>query len=596
MSDAEASPTDPFRAVSARRERVTRWTARVALVWFAVYLAYRIAFTLGGVSPVAAGFLLTAEALGLGVFALRVHSAAAPPLQTADVPDAPRPSVTAVIDASGASVDALRTTLVSCRRVEGLERVLVIDTEGSRWLRTIAERFDVTVLDPTVDATTALIDANAMWVLMLDAGDLPAPDLLDLAATVCSAPDVGIAQMGVEEADPSSYEHDPTGRWSLAPFEYQVVRPSLASRGSIPWYGDGPALVRPAAVRDAADHRSTVALGRHAIAAGYRVTMIPRTLARVRGPQTLGESLAKRARTRRSLRHAARGSLSELPRPARHAHRLGLLARLGAVQRVLLVAAGVAILGFGRIPLTADGLGLVVIAGLAYGLKWIAHLLLGRGRLGPFSILRADLRTIGVDVPFGDRPALDDRPRRLSLLASLAVALDIAIFVAAFGAWRDWDGRLAGTTIAVALVVAAGFLGLTIEVLLDALMRRQRRLNHRVRLGLVTCRLEELDGRLADLSTGGAGVLIDAPLAEVPEPGTVTTVAFRIPDASGAWRNVSALVQIAHVAPAGAEATRVGLAFDDPTDAPLDPVVEFLTIDRRLVAFGRRNRETVAGG
>jgi hypothetical protein len=32
---------------------------------------------------------------------------------------------------------------------------------------------------------------------------------------------------------------------------------------------------------------------------------------------------------------------------------------------------------------------------------------------------------------------------------------------------------------------------------------------------------------------------------------------------------------------------RLGLAFDDPTDAPLDPVVEFLTIDRRLVALGR---------
>ena len=178
-------------------------------------------------------------------------------------------------------------------------------------------------------------------------------------------------------------------------------------------------------------------------------------------------------------------------------------------------------------------------------------------------------------------------------MAGLVGALDIAVFIAAFAVWRDWGDRLGGSSTAVALVLTAGFLGVAMEVLLDALMRRQRRQNHRVRLGLVTCRLEQLDGRLADLSTGGAGVLIEAPIGEVPEPGTVTTVAFRIPDASGAWRNVSALVHIAHVAAEGADATRVGLSFDDPTDAPLDPVVEFLTIDRRLVALGRRSHGQV---
>ena len=106
---------------------------------------------------------------------------------------------------------------------------------------------------------------------------------------------------------------------------------------------------------------------------------------------------------------------------------------------------------------------------------------------------------------------------------------------------------------------------------------------------------KQMHASLADLSAGGAGVLIDAPVDDVPTAGTVTTVSFRIPDASGAWRNVSALVQIAHVSPAGPDTTRVGLAFDEPTDAPLDPVVEFLTIDRRLVGFGRRNREHVGG-
>ena len=39
------------------------------------------------------------------------------------------------------------------------------------------------------------------------------------------------------------------------------MRPSLAARGSIPWYGDGPALVRPAAIRDADPRHILINLG-----------------------------------------------------------------------------------------------------------------------------------------------------------------------------------------------------------------------------------------------------------------------------------------------------------------------------------------------
>ena len=108
-----------------------------------------------------------------------------------------------------------------------------------------------------------------------------------------------------------------------------MVRPSLAARGSIPWYGDGPALVRPAAVRDATDASSTVAMGLHAASIGYRTTVIPRTLARVRGPNTLGESLAFRRAVTLPLRRLARGRLAGVSRNTRIAHRLGLIAPIG---------------------------------------------------------------------------------------------------------------------------------------------------------------------------------------------------------------------------------------------------------------------------
>ena len=87
---------------------------------------------------------------------------------------------------------------------------------------------------------------------------------------------------------------------------------------------------------------------------------------------------------------------------------------------------------------------------------------------------------------------------------------------------------------------------------------------------------------------GGIGLVLASGTAETPPPGTHASVAFRIPDADGVWRDVTAAVRVAHVASLSDDEQRVGLAFADPTSASLDPVVEFLTIDRRLVALGRR--------
>ncbi|MEM6930139.1 MAG: PilZ domain-containing protein [Myxococcota bacterium] len=591
MHDQADLRTDPYLAPDPARPAIVRWSARLALLWGLVYVTYRAVFTLGEASPVAAGLLLAAEALALVVFGLRVRSASASPVQVADVPDAPIPDAVAVIDAAGASIDELRTTLVSCRRVRGLDRIVVADPSGSRWLRTIAERFSASVVEDR--PLTVLAETNAVWALHLRAGDLPMPDALEMVATVASAPDVGVVQFGVEEADPSSYEHDPRGRWSVAPFEHQVVRPSLAARGSIPWFGDVPALVRPVVIRGAEPAETTVDLGLHAIRLGYRVTLVGRTLARVRGPQSLGESLRDHARRTARLRTVALGRLAGLPTAARVAHRTALVGPLAALQRVLLIAAAVLALGFGELPLTGPAINLLALAVPAYLLRWNAQLLLGRGRLGPFSIMRSDLRTLGVDLTFGlGDPGAHQRQRFL-LLAVLVASLDVAVLVTAFAVWRDWGDRLPAGPAAVALGLTAGFLAVAMEVLLDAMMRRQRRHHHRVRLGLVTCSVQGCDGQLHDLSTGGAGVIVAARPDELPEEGSLASVSFRIPDAAGAWRQVDARVQIAHVAEEAPGECRIGLAFDDPTDSPLDPVVEFLTIDRRLVALGRRAHETV---
>ena len=316
-----------------------------------------------------------------------------------------------------------------------------------------------------------------------------------------------------------------------------MVRPSLASRGSIPWFGGERALVRTEAFLRAEEGRdgetfTDTGRGIAIQGAGFHVTCVPVMLARIRGPLNLGESLSRRqTRLRAQVKAAIGAPVRSLPRNERWSHRVALV--------------------------------------------------------GPFSIFRSDLRTISADL-FLFRYERHHRGSNLRLLMVVVVALDVAVAVTALSAWRDWAGRLSAETTAIALALTAGFLGVATGVLLDALIRRQRRRNHRVRLDLVTCLFQQTEGVLVDLSTGGACIALSCHLDAVPQAGTVTTLAFRIPDAVGSWRNVSTLVRVAYVTPGVPGETKVGLAFDDPIDGSLDPVIEFLTIDRRLVTLGRR--------
>ena len=579
--------TDPYLVPGPHSLATTRRWVRAAIVLGVAYVVYRAAFTLDGAAPDAGVLLLTAEALTLAVFAIRANAAWCDADPGVDMPDAPVPATTVVIDARDATIADLRATLLSCRRLRGSEQVIVADPDANPEVDTLAGRFGAPVV-PTA-ALDAAADASAMWVLLIRAGDLPLPDALELLATACSAPDAGIVQLGVEHANPSSFEHDPSGGWSLAPFEHQIVRPSLAARGTMLWYGDVPAMVRPAAIRDSVEEgTSTVVAGLQAMSRGYRVTMMPRTLARLRGPASLGESLRRRFEQTAEIRRRAPQAIRLAPGPVRRQFIGALADPLAAVQRFMLALVAVLALGLGRLPVAGSALPLTGAAALAYGVRWQAQTMLGRGRLGRFRVLRSELRSIGVDLAFGHGLGVRHGRHRLLLLTGMSVAVALAAGVGAMAVWKDSPERLPAIASAVALILSAGYLIVAADVIVDASARRQVRSDHRVRLGLVTGRLGDLDGQLRDISVGGLGLTLTGDAAELPPIGSHTTVSFRIPDADGAWRDVETAVRIAHVAAAGDQEHRVGMAFLAPTSAALDPVVEFLTIDRRLVALGRR--------
>ena len=535
------------------------------------------------------------------MFAARVRSAWHRPLQPVEVPGAPTPEVAAVVDATGACREELRTTLLSMGRVHGLGEVAVVDRGASSTRRDVAQRLGATVHAPDVGVEAAVERATAAWVLVVAAGDLPTPDLVVMATSTCCAPH-SRHHPARARGGRSRRRSRPTttGDGRSNPSSSRWCDRRSPRRGSIPWYGDGPTLIRRGALQQAggwAEGATTWSVGLALVRHGFSVTHLP--------PDPRSGARADRVRRRPrpagvrrhgpALRSLVDGSLRGLSRPAKIAHVLGAVPFVGAVQRVLLVAAAVMVLGWSRLPFDASGAALVALAVPAYGLRWVTHLVLGRGLLGRLSLLRADLRTLGVDLtPFVHWTPVGARRMGAGALVALVVALDTAVVVSAVAVWREWSGRLPGEIAAGALLLTAVFVGVAVEVVLDAIVHRQRRRNRRVRLGLVNLPARRARGAVdrpvgPEVSASPCGV--HPPTHRGRERRQPCSSGSPTPTARGARgcrpRCESSAARRPSRIPGPEHSS--GSSSTTPRAAPLDPVIEFLTIDRRLVAMGRRS-------
>lgn len=565
---------------------LTRVVALTAVMWGAGYLGWRMTATRDGADAATWMTLLVAEILGFAVFGVRVWHAW--PSSRPALPRSARPDISVVIDATGAAVADVRATLIGVREMDGRPDAHVVDRLGDRWLRTVAQRVGSVVLDRDVDLDGAIAGAPCDWVLYLRPGDVPVFDLIDRVSGRCGD-GAAVVQLAVDDVDPTPLDDGP-GPWSATDaFERQVMRPALAARVSVPWYGDSPALVRTGAIanvglaRRAADCMADEAdrwwrTGVRLLQAGERITAVPDVLVRGRSPRSLDERLRLRrdvaARRRRSLRAVERpirvGPSTQLAHLA-----AGMGAVMGAWVRLLQAAALVLVLGFGQVPLVATFVGLLVIMAPTYILRWSAHLLLGQGRLGPLSLLRGELRTLGADLGVLGLSSSKWWLRRQIVLNGMLVALIVAAGTRVFAIWRSWESHLPGAT-AAALALAAVLIGVATGVAADCHTAVQRRAHRRVRLGLVTCRVEEHEGFLVDLSLGGVSVLLPTAGEAALTPASVTTLSFRVPATNGQWRAVSTVVRVVRSSVDDEGGVRLGLEFDDPTAGPLDTVEQFL--------------------
>ena len=551
-----------------------------------VYLAWRFAFTGAGASPATWSLLLAAETIGLTVFAARAWQAW--PTRHAMPESGEEFDLTVVVEATGERAADLRTTLVAVRAMTGRPPVLVVDQQGNRWLRTVAERVGGGVLEGRDDLYAAIARARSDWVLVLAPGDVPEPDLVARVGPYCSE-ELTVLQLAPAEVEPDLCDEGLRPVSPVDTHETHVVRPGLSARMSIPLYGDGPVLVRrkavtslvtdnpPAGAADRADRwwKAGIALTE----AGGRIGATAVSAVRVQTEPWVAE----RALLSGEIRSRRLRTLPTVARPSRLgwgpalAHTTSTVVPLAsAAVRVLQAVVLVLVLGLGRTPLTASSAGLLFLAVPAYGLRALAHHVIGRGRLRPLDLVRHELRTIGPTLssvlPPPDRGRFTGR-LVLELLTSVVV---VALAVGVVTTWFDVGDRPSGSIVAVAMALAAVSVGLALAVIADARSTSQRRRYRRVRLRMVTCRVEEHEGFLVDISTGGVSVALPGAGNGGPQPGTHTTLAFRVPTSTGHWRAVSTLVYVVRSVPDEEGGLHLGLEFDDPGAAPLDAVAEFL--------------------
>jgi hypothetical protein len=293
-----------------------------------------------------------------------------------------RQSVDVAVRVGDQTAHDLRATLLALRRVHRVGRTVVIDLYGREWVDQIAREFSVRHVVPEANDRNGLRSLSVAMrtpeFLLLDAGDVPSPDIVEaLGAELCD-PQVAVVQgRGVPMAADSP-EHGARGRHDLE-FEHASLNPALGRRNLAVWTGTG-SLVRMHALQTVLQYTSPKSgtmeaqwrAGARMAAAGWRLVapVTPVVTHRLLADDdAVYTDRTDRARSARRLVFGRGGALrSSLGLRAR----LGLLAwavrPLSGFRRTLMVSVIVAGLISGALPFffSAPWLMAVCFPGMLY--------------------------------------------------------------------------------------------------------------------------------------------------------------------------------------------------------------------------------------
>lgn len=379
-----------FGAWWERHPRALHWFVAISLGWSALYVAWRIGFSLSGASPVLWVALLLAELYGCWNLAMlawltwnvRPGEPASSPSEAHIAKSTLAPSERDLsVDVYVCTYDepphVLEATLAGCALLSRPHTTYLLDDGRREEIRSLAERWGarwITRPDNShakagnINHALPLTDGDL--VLVLDADHVPLPDALDALCPHFADPKLALVQSPHDFSNHDSVQHYDVGRHEQSLF-FSAICPGKDRHGAAFWCGSGALIRREALLAVggvatetiAEDFHTTIKLHR----AGWHSRYERRTVLQGKAPHDLAAYLLQRDRW-------ARGNLAVFTTPESpfraseltFAQRLSYLASLTAYfagpVRLLLLGTLAAVLFSGALPLK--------ISPLALGLLW----------------------------------------------------------------------------------------------------------------------------------------------------------------------------------------------------------------------------------
>jgi hypothetical protein len=551
------------------------------------YLIWRAGWSLQGAPLWLSVPALVVEVLGFLGSVLLVWTLWARPPRV-HLADAWIGSIDVVVRVDAQPLKDVRATLLAVRAMAGIGECAVVDLSARPEVVTLALEFRAgyRATDPDdhnglrVAATVGIAPAFAL----IEAGDVPHPDMVTRLGPILADPRVGAVQgLTVSLAD-DTLEHGPNGVHDLV-CERTALNPRLGSRGVSMITGSGSLIRRsPLLSLSIGQHppaEQQAVLSAQLMAGGWQIVAVAGdpvvATAPVYASRTAAVERLQRSRAAYRLLGGRFGALR-----GRH---LGLRERMAlltwsvrpmsGVRRAAFVALLVTALLAGRVPFNADLTVLVAVWLPGAVATSVGLSLLSGGTLRIGDRTRWSLQTMGAGLctVFVASYRIRRSGSHSSALVAVVTVLSAAVGLRAMSnRWTDWLRPLPPGQLAALLAVSLWLLAMSLDTLRLLAGRAQLRRAHRVP-ALLNVSVSGRRGFIADLSAFGAGVVLDTELHR----DDAVLIATELPSQDGRLAVVVPGV-VRNVRRVGSGMWRTGMEFGAHSPAVANALAEYCTI------------------
>lgn len=513
-------------------------------------------------------------------------------------------TVDVVVRVDRQPVHQVRASLLAMQSMRA-GRHVVVDLGARLEIAALAAEFGTVYAAPDIADHNGLKTCSAASstpiFLLLDAGDIPSADAIELLLPMMDDDRVAVAIGQSLMADDDSAEHGPNGLHELT-FERERLNPALGTRGAA-ILGESGALIRRAAVDsvEVSDDRPMEAQAHWSLALmeqGWKVVAAAGAPVLVRpvlqSQDTVYERRVIQARVARTMIFGPGGILRV--NSLRPAHRLAIatyaVRPLSGLRRSGFITVVVASLLIGALPMRPN----VTILGALWAPGWVltaAGLGLASGwTLRPGDRARWSLRNLGASwqglrhpMAFDQRRAPIMTPHALqhggALVSSVVVLSSVMMLRGLSEKWTHALGIMPYQWLAGLVAVSLWSLAMSLDVLRMIGRRNQLRRVARV-VASIPAEVNENPVAVFDITPLGAGFETNlelSPREQLLLDATITT--------AGGCQDVSLPIVVRNVRNVSEERWRIGVEFADAHPQAVNALIEYCVVEPARRRLGR---------